>query len=325
MHGSGFCFCDVHEGAEHGEDAVGFLDGIGEGIVEARGIVGMVEGLFGAVTEAGEGGSEVMGDIIEGIAHALYELVIFLEHLIEEEGEFAEFVLGGPGGDAGIGFAGGEDGLDSGGEVADGGEGAVGDPGAAVGADDDDPDHGEGEYPLEAAEERMALGGAFADLEDIAVGEEGGTDEPDLVFIASGEEGPGAVLFQGFDLDLVEVEVAPVFGGAEELGGFIGADDTDEEGLGVTAAGGVEALAEEAQSAAGVPGAVFLESFEDGLTFLVLDGAGEDEVGAEEEEGGSEDEGGGVPDVEASGEAALSGGGVWFRCGGHSRRPGGYG
>lgn len=325
MHGAGFGFCDVHECAEHSEDAIGFLDGIGEGFLEVRGIVGVVEGLFGAVAQAGEGGSEVMGDIIEGIAHALDELVIFLEHLIEEEGEFAEFVLGGAGGDAGVGLSGGEDGLDGGGEVTDGGESAVGDPGAAVGADDDDPDHGEGEDPLEAAEETMALGGAFTDLEDIAVREEGGTDEPDLVFIASGEEGPGAVLFEGFDLDLVEVEVAPVLGGAEELGGFIRADDPYEECLGVTAAGGVEALAEEAQAAAGVPGAVFLESFEDGLAFLVLDGAGEDEVGAEEEEGGSEDEGGGVPDVEASGEAALSGGGGRFRCGGHSRRPGGYG
>ncbi len=322
VHGSCFSLGDVHESAEHGEDAVGFLYGISEGFLESWGIFGVVEGLFGAVTESGERGSEVVGDIIECISHPLDELVIFLEHLVEEEGEFAEFVLSRAGGDAGVSFSGGEDGLDGGGEVTDWGEGAVGDPCAAVGADDDDADHGEGKDPLEPAEEPVALGGAFSDLEDIAVGEEGGTDEPDLVFVASGEEGPGAVLFQGLDLDLVEVEVAPVFRGAEELGGFVGADDADEEGLGVAAAGGVEALTEEAQAALGVPGTVFLQSFEDGLAFLVLDGSGEDEVGAEEEERRPEDKGRGVPDVESSGEVTALGGGGWFRRGGHSRRRG---
>ena len=151
---------NIHDGAEHGVEPLGFLDGIGERLLDLRGVL-VLKGELRAGLEAGERRAQIVRDVVERIAHRADERFVALEHAVEEGDELVDFVLGAGIGHAGAQVAGLDDGTDRADDFADGAERAVGDEGAAAKAEPDHGDHDEEEDDAEVAQEFVAvLGGA---------------------------------------------------------------------------------------------------------------------------------------------------------------------
>src|SRR5581483_9623659 len=129
VHGARFGFSDVHDRADHGEDALGFFEAIGEGFAGGGGI-GVLESQFGGAAQTSQRGAQIMGDVVHGFAHGANEGLVFVQHGVEEEGEFVEFVAVGPGGNAGVEVAGLDDVARGGDDLADGQDGAMGEEAA---------------------------------------------------------------------------------------------------------------------------------------------------------------------------------------------------
>lgn len=232
-HHAGFGLGDVHEGIEDAEDAFGFLDAIGEGVMGLLGGSAGLEGEFGGAAESGERGPEIVGGVVEGFAHGADESLIAVEDGVEVGDEFGEFTGGGWGGNPGIETAGEDDGAGGLDDLADGAGSAMGEEGAAGEADEDDGRPDEEESAAEGFEQDLTVVGAATDLEDGAVGQRVGGDGEIAFGIArdadnflSAFEGPDAI----GERDLDGAEFDPFVGDAGEGDVVAGGDEADEEG-----------------------------------------------------------------------------------------------
>jgi hypothetical protein len=65
FHHAGLGFGDVEQRVEHGVDAIGFLDAIGEGFSELRDLRVTAQGDFGGAAQACQGRAQVVRDVVE--------------------------------------------------------------------------------------------------------------------------------------------------------------------------------------------------------------------------------------------------------------------
>ena len=106
LHHAGLGLGDIHERVQHVEDSLGFLDTISEGLASSGGVRPRLQRLFGGGAQAGQRRAQVVGDIIQGLAHGAEQRLIFVEEPVEHADQFVEFIVGGAERDAGIELAG---------------------------------------------------------------------------------------------------------------------------------------------------------------------------------------------------------------------------
>jgi hypothetical protein len=169
FHHAGLGFGDVEQRVEHGEDTIGFLDGIGERLAELRDLRVAAQGDFGGAAQARQRRAEVVGDVIEGFTHAANERLVFVEHGIEEAGEFIEFVVGFARRNTGVEVAGADDGLGGGNNLAQRARRIPGEERAAGDAEQDDGRDDADEAGAERFEEEFVVVGAAPDFQDRAI------------------------------------------------------------------------------------------------------------------------------------------------------------
>ena len=156
LEGAGLDFGDVHDGAEHGVEALGFLDGVGERFLDLLGVF-VLEGELRAGLETGERRAKIVRDVVERAAHRADEGLVVGEHPVEERDELVDFVLGARVGHAAAEVAGLDDGADGGDDLPDGAERAVRDESADAEGEADHGDDDEEEDGAEMAEEFVAI------------------------------------------------------------------------------------------------------------------------------------------------------------------------
>ena len=100
---------------------------------------------------------QIVGDIVQGLAHADDERLIFVEHAVEELGEVVEFIIGMADGNAGVELTGINDGTGSGDDFADWLHGTMGEEGAADEAEQDDGRHYREKGAAKRPEDRVAV------------------------------------------------------------------------------------------------------------------------------------------------------------------------
>ena len=92
-HRAVFGFGDVHEHPQHGQHALGFLDGIRQRL-PARGHGGraVAQSRLGGTAQARQRSSQIVSDVVQRLAHPADEALVAREHLVEQRVEFVQFV-----------------------------------------------------------------------------------------------------------------------------------------------------------------------------------------------------------------------------------------
>ena len=165
LHHAGLGLGDVHEGVEHAEHALGFFDAIGQGLAGGGGLGAGLQGDLGHAAQAGQRGAQVVGDVVERLAHGADEGLVLVEQGVEQAHQFVEFVVGLADGHAGIELAGADDGAGGGDDLAHGLHGAVGEEGAGQEAEDDGQAADEEEAAADGIQDGFAAVGRPADLQ----------------------------------------------------------------------------------------------------------------------------------------------------------------
>ena len=78
---------------QHGVEPLGFLDRVGQRLLDLVRIF-LLQGEFGAGLQPGERGAQIVGDVVERIAHGADERLVALEHPVEERDQLVDFILG---------------------------------------------------------------------------------------------------------------------------------------------------------------------------------------------------------------------------------------
>jgi hypothetical protein len=130
-HHAGVRFRHVEHDPEHVEDAVRFLDAVGEGFPRGGGVRRVAQGEFGDPAEPGERGTEVVRDVVEGFAHAADQGLVAFEEPVDKARQLGELVVRGSDRDTRLEIAGAENGTGGGHDLAQGPGGAVRQEGAA--------------------------------------------------------------------------------------------------------------------------------------------------------------------------------------------------
>ena len=135
----------------------------------AAGLGAGLQGDLGHAAQARQGRAQVVGDVVERLAHGADQGLVLIEQRVEEAHQFVEFVVGPADGHAGIELAGADDGAGGGDDLADGPHGAVGEKGAGQEAEDDGQAADEQEAAADGIQDGFAAVGGPADLQHPAV------------------------------------------------------------------------------------------------------------------------------------------------------------
>ena len=84
---------DVHDGAEHGVEPLGFLDRVGERLLDLRGIF-LLQRELRAGLQAGQRRAQIVRDVVERLAHGADQRLVALQHAVEERDQLVDLVLG---------------------------------------------------------------------------------------------------------------------------------------------------------------------------------------------------------------------------------------
>lgn len=121
---AGFGGGDIKEDFEQVEDAVGFVDAIGQRGAGFSGIAGVLQGEFGGAAEASERSAEIVREVVEGLAQDAHVRGVFVEEGVELGDEGGEFAATAGGGDPSGKVAGFENAASGGGDGAERASGA---------------------------------------------------------------------------------------------------------------------------------------------------------------------------------------------------------
>jgi hypothetical protein len=106
LHHAGLGLGDVRQRIEHAEHALGLFEAIGERLAGRGGFRPGLQGGLSHAAEAGQGGAQVVGDVVERLAHGADEGLVLVEQGVEQAHQLIKLVVGLPDRDAGIKLAG---------------------------------------------------------------------------------------------------------------------------------------------------------------------------------------------------------------------------
>ena len=92
-HRSAFRFRNVHERLKHDEHAVALLEAVRERVAEPSGIGRSGEGHFGSSAKTGQRRPQIVGDIVEGLAHPGDEPFDPVQHRVEKLRQLADGIV----------------------------------------------------------------------------------------------------------------------------------------------------------------------------------------------------------------------------------------
>ena len=171
LHHAGLGLGDVHQGVEHAEHALGFLEAIGQRLAGGGRLGAGLQGDLGHAAQAGQRRAQVVGDVVERLAHGADQGLVLIEQRVEQAHQLVELVVGLADRDAGIELAGADDGAGGGDDLANGPHGAVGEEGAGEETEDDSQAADEKEAAADGIQDGFAAVGRPANLQHPAVPE----------------------------------------------------------------------------------------------------------------------------------------------------------
>ena len=93
LHQAGLGFGDVHQRVQHRQHAVAFLHRIEQRVAAFLRVGLAFERELGGAAKAGQRRAQIVRDIVQRLAHAADERVVFLQHRVEESREVADLVV----------------------------------------------------------------------------------------------------------------------------------------------------------------------------------------------------------------------------------------
>ena len=226
---AGFGGGDIKEDFEQVEDAVGFVDAIGQRGAGFSGIAGVLQGEFGSAAEASERSAEIVREVVEGLAQDAHVRGVFVEEGVELGDEGGEFAATAGGRDPSGKVAGFQYAASGGGDGAERASGAPSEDDAGGKGEDERAGADEGEGAFQRGEEHGAAIEDTADLELPARGPLVGGDG----VIAEGGLGDafGADLLvdgEGSEGNRFDLRLDPVVREFLEKGGAVRRDEAHE-------------------------------------------------------------------------------------------------